>query len=74
MLSPRASFANAADSSVTRAGSRSARLVVSAVLYKEGDARYLSAFLGVALFGWVPWLLWRGRGVFQPPPHPVTGR
>lgn len=42
-------------------------LVVWPVLYKEGESRYLFAVAGGAVFCWVPWLLWRGRGVFQPP-------
>lgn len=49
-------------------------MVVWPVLYKEGASRYLSAALLGASFGWVPFLLWRARGVFQPPSPPVRDR
>ncbi len=49
-------------------------MVVWPVLYKEGPTRYLSAALLGASFGWVPWLLWRARDLFQPPIPPVTDR
>lgn len=40
-------------------------MLVWPVLYGEGDGRFLSAVLLGASFGWVPWLLWRARGVFR---------
>jgi hypothetical protein len=42
-------------------------VVVWPVLYKEGESRYLFAILGGAVFGYVTWVLWRARDVFQPP-------
>lgn len=41
-------------------------VVVWNVLYTEGASRYLFALLGGVVFGWVAWVLWRARGVFQP--------
>ncbi len=40
--------------------------VVWPLLYKEGSSRYVFAIANGAVFGWLPWLLWRARGVFQP--------
>ncbi len=41
-------------------------VVVWNVLYTEAASRYVFALLGGAVFGWVAWVLWRARGVFQP--------
>ncbi len=42
-------------------------VVVWNLLYKEGESRYGFAGVGGVVFGWVSWVLWRARGVFQPP-------
>ncbi len=42
-------------------------MVVWPLLYKEGDSRYVFAAASGAVFGWITWVLWRARGVFQPP-------
>jgi hypothetical protein len=30
-------------------------------------SRFLFALLGGVVFGWISWVLWRARDVFQPP-------
>jgi uncharacterized protein len=42
-------------------------MVVWPLVYVESDWRYVNAVAAGAVFGWVTFVLWRARGVFQPP-------
>ena len=42
-------------------------MVVWPLLYLEGDRRWLFAIASGAVFGWITFVLWRARSVFQPP-------
>jgi short-subunit dehydrogenase len=49
-------------------------MVVWPLLYVEGEQRYALAAASGAVFGWITFVLWRARGLFQPAPGSLRDR
>ena len=49
-------------------------MVVWPLLYVEGEQRYAVAAASGAVFGWITFVLWRARVLFQPPPGSLRER
>jgi hypothetical protein len=49
-------------------------MAVWPLLYVEGASRFVTALASAAVFGWITWLLWRARPLFQGPARTLRER